>query len=68
MSRGNADGSRQLLNELESLLTQPIEPTRSEVEAAHGAATQAIRNVNERLANVHQLIAAGASSGRHRNR
>ncbi len=59
MSLNNREGSRQLLAELESLLTQPTEPTRTEVEAAHGAATQAIRSVNERLASVHQLIAAG---------
>lgn len=59
MSANHSEGSRQLLAELESLLTQPSEPTRTEVEAAHGAATQAIRNVNERLSSVHQLIAAG---------
>ena len=59
MSLKNSEGSHQLLAELESLLTQPTEPTRTEVEAAHGAATQAIRKVNERLASVHQLIAAG---------
>ncbi len=59
MSLKNSEGSHQLLAQLESLLTQPTEPTRTEVEAAHGAATQAIRSVNERLASVHQLIAAG---------
>ncbi len=59
MSPNQNSTSRQVLAELESLLTQPTEPTNAEVIDAHGRATAAIRAINERLANAHQLIAAG---------
>ncbi len=55
----SAPNSQQLLAHLEALLTQTIEPSRAEVEAAHGQASAAIRRVNERLAQAHQLISSG---------
>lgn len=55
----SAPNSQQLLAHLESLLTQTAEPTRAEVEAAHGQASAAIRRVNERLTQAHQLISSG---------
>lgn len=55
----SAPNSQQLLAHLESLLTQTAEPTRAEVEAAHGQASAAIRRVNERLTQAHQLITSG---------
>ncbi|WP_222435768.1 hypothetical protein [Rubripirellula tenax] len=55
----NGPNSLQLLSHLEALLTQTAEPTRAEVEAAHTQASSAIRRVNERLTQAHQLIAGG---------
>ncbi len=51
--------SQQLLSHLEALLTQAAEPSRQEVEAAHSQASAAIRKVNERLTQAHQLISSG---------
>ena len=62
MSTTNESQSQQIISELEALLTQPSEPTQDQIESAHTRASNAIRDLNHRLSNVHQLIVAGRRS------
>jgi len=55
----DANSSRQILAQLNALLTQAAEPTHDQMKAAHEAAERAIRNINARLSSAHQLIVAG---------
>lgn len=59
MSGNSTSTSREVFARMEWLLTQGTNPTAEEMKAAHEAAKETVRKINERLNSVHQLIVAG---------